>query len=1220
MTEMETTKTKALPEQNTLQHVGKPPQPVTDRRRRAVNPRTSDGRSWRRLQRDAGNQAVASLFHDQEPPTTVGLGVRPTSSATIMGYGLPDVSAEPSAAIAPQELEESAVTDTTRQSATDLELPAEASASMLTPAPSTERPSVVAPVARAPGQSQSLERAELASAAAQPDVAARQVPGGPIILQPRQEPPPPPPLPALRPETSPTPPRPELAPESPSPASESAEVVQQEMPSATAAATMAEQPATPPLADITAVEAEPAAPPSETPAPETEENVQTEAEQAGGKGEAPPAGPIRGAGAGAAIVSPPAPEMLRAQIPEQEPTLEEFQTLFESGRTETDDRTEAQQLLNSLRATAEQEKAAVLVQAEAQKAQIASEAESQIAVVQAALAAQMAAVQAHYAAAREAMVSYAEQQKASLVTQVEQDVARVEQETAALIATVQEQFTQRQTDLTTYAETEQARPPSIAQQEADRADRELEAAAREAEQVGEREARNHPGNEDPNPEKRRAAREVARESAADIRAKKPAIAEDLRSRAADFSGRYLEYAQTVNTQITQARETLIPGLRDAAARTIAALRQGQAAAVQAVDARLGAEMPALTAGEAQAIAQLQMAGATATSQIQAGAQRAAGEVDAATAALVTEIDSTVADTEGVITKEEAPFLPGVVEVVEAARASIMQTAVTGRQNLGESGVAARNMLAEVARSFASQSAQLASDAQESASQVQTRAQTAIDQALSSRSEQAQSQIAGLTTQQQGMIDEVLAQIDSAITQARAEIRGINDRFRTDLRQAANESILEAKKPLTDPLPDRASAAAAKVDDAWYVGLFRALGDILVGLVILVVVALVVAAIAAAFGVILTAWTAVMIAGAILLAVGFVVAIVNRAGQQELGGNPLAIVGLALLDTVGITGIYEGIAGEDIVTGQALGAADRTQRGVTGAFTLVMLVLGARAAIKGPPGGVYTRPTGLPRGWVGWRGALPAAWRGVRGVATELYTGLRQGVRNLREWLRERLGREGPRAPEEAGPGPRPRQEPGESPQDYRQRLREWFERQRGQRQYEELLDERIANAENRIQDPRNQRWWDEATPRERRLAYDFDHEGQILDQGINEARLGLLAERQGVVDGPIRRSQVGGEFVDSNNVVWDVKSGRSGPETIADDLISGRNILLDREGALSETQFRNLLQRLAAELQSRGRGDIVPDLGQRVQPVPPYANVPPPVIPDRDRDAGSADQ
>ena len=53
----------------------------------------------------------------------------------------------------------------------------------------------------------------------------------------------------------------------------------------------------------------------------------------------------------------------------------------------------------------------------------------------------------------------------------------------------------------------------------------------------------------------------------------------------------------------------------------------------------------------------------------------------------------------------------------------------------------------------------------------------------------------------------------------------------------------------------------------------------VGLVILVVVAFVVAAIAAAFGVILTAWAAIMIAGAILFAAGFVFALIQRSPQE-----------------------------------------------------------------------------------------------------------------------------------------------------------------------------------------------------------------------------------------------------------------------------------------------------------------------------------------------------
>src|SRR5262249_25812232 len=159
--------------------------------------------------------------------------------------------------------------------------------------------------------------------------------------------------------------------------------------------------------------------------------------------------------------------------------------------------------------------------------------------------------------------------------------------------------------------------------------------------------------------------------------------------------------------------------------------------------------------------------------------------------------------------------------------------------------------------------------------------------------------------------------------------------------------------------------------------------------------LVVAAIAAAFGILLTAWAAIMIAGAVLLAVSLVVALVSRLNQAELAGHPWKAVGIALLDTVGVSGIYEAWKGRDIVTGVKLTDADGAERGTLGVVTLVSLVFGARSAIKGPPGGAFVRPVGEVPGWSSL-GVLGRAWAGSRGVAAEIAGAIARGVGSLRE--------------------------------------------------------------------------------------------------------------------------------------------------------------------------------------------------------------------------------
>ncbi len=841
------------------------------------------------------------------------------------------------------------------------------------------------PSAGPSGPEDRVAHQEIASAAAQPGVEVSTTEGGPVVLKPSHPPEPagaqPPPVPEPPPPASAPPPAEGAAaapPEDAGPAAVAAELPPGVEPGAGAGAEA----------------------PGEPQAPET--TPPEEAVAGVEEGGALPAGPVVGADAGAALVPPPDPERLRAQIPVRELTPEEQRALVESGRTAAGDRAQVQQLLRGLRADAEREKASIQAVAAEQKARIATRAEARIAATQATIDTQSGELRSYFANCRSALTSHVDEQKAAAETQAGESITQLDTATATRIVELRAELAQRRSDLSAFAEQERRQPSAIAQRESQRASRELEAAAREAEAVGEAVAGRYPGGGSRAREKRAAARGVARDSAADIRAKKPAIAEELQSRTANCSGRYTQYAERVNGRIAEAEPVLIPTLNAAATRGADALRRSRTAALQALDTRLQVDLRALAAAETEAISRLQGAGARAIGQIRRGARQGAGEVDAAAAALAARIDNTVEETEAVVSEPQEPFVAGVVDVVEAARAGLRDTSAAGREQLAAAAANAGQLLSEVAASFAAQAPELAAAGRESADGVRQRAVAAIAQQLQARNEEARRILAGVGDEQQQLLAELLAEIDRAIEEARGKMRDVTGTFRAELRRATNQSLAEAKKPLTDPLPDRCQAAAGRAGRPWYVGLFQALADILIGLVILVVVTLVVAAIAAVFGVILTAWTAIMIAAAIMLTVGLIVSLVLRARQRELGGNPLKIFGLALIDMIGVTGIIQAFSGKDIVTGQVLSDAERTRGGVTGAFTLVMLALGVRALIKGPPGGVYTRPTNMPRGWGGWRQFFPRAAEGIRQVGLEMYTGLRQGVRNLVEWVKNRL--------------------------------------------------------------------------------------------------------------------------------------------------------------------------------------------------------------------------
>src|SRR5690606_35625778 len=140
--------------------------------------------------------------------------------------------------------------------------------------------------------------------------------------------------------------------------------------------------------------------------------------------------------------------------------------------------------------------------------------------------------------------------------------------------------------------------------------------------------------------------------------------------------------------------------------------------------------------------------------------------------------------------------------------------------------------------------------------------------------------------------------------ARDEITAVTRSFQEEARAATDESLTEAKKPLTDPLEARVAEAADSTGTSILAGLFDALVEIVIGLVIMVAIALVVAAI---FG--LTLGGALLIVGAVFLVIAFTAAIITRSQQDPNAGVGTLIL-VSLADATGITGIYEGVMNQD----------------------------------------------------------------------------------------------------------------------------------------------------------------------------------------------------------------------------------------------------------------------------------------------------------------------
>jgi hypothetical protein len=605
----------------------------------------------------------------------------------------------------------------------------------------------------------------------------------------------------------------------------------------------------------------------------------------------------------------------------------------------------------------------------------------------------LAALGQRTSAAKTELRGTAVQRKAEIRSQFDADLAAVRDSTASKVAATSAELTSRRAALASFVDAERAAALATAEAEGTRAVGELEAAASDCDAAGEAEAARYPGSEDPAPEQRAAARKVAGESAADIRAKKPDVPRQLRTQAIEHGQRCADYAGSVLGQIEDARTQLAGKLRSTAAEAESAIRAGLDGALSAVDRRLAIDLAAIDAVTAATRQQLAASVATTRSDLDTTESTARAEMKTAAAGIDREIELSVEETATVVEETDRPFLPGVTEQITAARTGIATTSITGRQLLAAGAGRANAAFAAAEGAFDVSANTSIARAGDQLARIRSGFDAAATRARTSRVEGGKSVLAGLGRQQQTIADGVLAEVDRACGDARAELGRMSGEFRGAMRTAADRAVEEGVRPKTDNVNTRAREAADQVDDGWLAGLGRAIVKIAVGLVVLVVVALIVAAVAAAFGVILTAWTAVMIAGALLLAASLIFALIHRLGQAELSGRPGTAILLALSDTVGITGIYEAFKGEDIVTGTTLGEADRTERGVLGAVTLVSLILGARSAIKGPPGGVFTRPVGSVAGWSGL-GAAGRALAGARSDAGEIASAIAYGVKSL----------------------------------------------------------------------------------------------------------------------------------------------------------------------------------------------------------------------------------
>lgn len=562
------------------------------------------------------------------------------------------------------------------------------------------------------------------------------------------------------------------------------------------------------------------------------------------------------------------------------------------------------------------------------------------------------------------------QTRALLEAQKEGDLARVETTKAAKIALLNGEMESRRTSFNAYVDEQTQMPIVNATNEANRADNELETAAQQAIAEGESVAQRHPKGDDGHPEARDSVREIARETAKDIRKSKVTIREDLMNTASEFNGGFEQYRTDIQTQINSTEAELLTAINDSAEKFIGVLNDAYTGVLDSLDQKETQDLEGLSVLETQQLDASRENEASALNSIAEIANSSVDELRRASTYILQMVDELGANVAELLAPGEGtPIMSAITELQQNSLAqlggiesdgmnqldSIVEQCALGVDQALESNALANSEALTTTTAQASQSVNESSTQRE---QTVAELRTTLDTSFTS-----------METALDEMRTEALAGIDEAIEDRKSKIQQANDEFLAELVSQNNEHIETAKQPLTDPLIGRLWSAADRATASWWEGLLAAIGDFILMLIIIVAVA----ALLVALGVFSTITGALLVIGAILLAAIFIYSLVSRL----MDGHGWLSLPLAIADTLGITMIYQGYTNKDIATGRDLGmnTFDRWYSGTTGVLQLITFILPFKSRIPGLRSLRLPRIFGEPNG----RGPVGLITRGIKWI-------------------------------------------------------------------------------------------------------------------------------------------------------------------------------------------------------------------------------------------------
>lgn len=437
-------------------------------------------------------------------------------------------------------------------------------------------------------------------------------------------------------------------------------------------------------------------------------------------------------------------------------------------------------------------------------------------------------------------------------------------------------------------------------------------------------------------------RDGARQAAKEIRDRGKTLAADIAGTSTQVESTIGQTVATTVSQIEAAATKQLQGLEAAQSQTLAAL-----------DKLL-----------AEAIPGLQQAGQAAQTAVMQAGQTALAQLDGMEVSVLQQFDQVADQTVAQLQQVDGEALPepqvlglGIEQAQEAMQqmrtdlvAMIAEQTVAACTQITDLETTFNNEASDVEQGVNSTTVQMVTSAQNGNSQAQAEVSQLMQQTVSKGREAGQQAVKQYGTDLQGKIDEAR----QGWAKDKETLQG---KLTTNVDQGIqNYSEAEQKAPARfDSVVNQIAASSTFTWNWW--GALKAVGEFIVGAI---VAAVIVEALMAALVISLPVALGIVLVGAVVLALDarckeMAEALPENPTWLDITIGGVGALSAAVLDVIGVSGIYEGITDESILTGKKLNLSDeqKTEKVVLGVLTIVGFVFGA---IKGAKGGKGVEPS------------------------------------------------------------------------------------------------------------------------------------------------------------------------------------------------------------------------------------------------------------------------